>query len=224
MPGEDRKGAVDLLGEYDAGKLMGQRQTAEGKKKVGSLARCSGPSIGGTDSEHETLNSLVTQATDLSGELLRGVLLASAVKQDCISRHAPRLPIQPIEDCHFGVEEQGLAWNVSGGTFDIVGKQTIRDLRFGTSTTRDNAGKNNFHCTFSNFKSQHRRIDSPESSTKISPAVSHESIFYIAIVRLFADANALNHPAFPTSTSANSDNRWDLWTDNRYQYPPFFRE
>lgn len=37
MAGKDGQGAVDLLGEYHARKLMWQGNSAQGKQKVGAL-------------------------------------------------------------------------------------------------------------------------------------------------------------------------------------------
>lgn len=122
MAGEDRQGAVDLLGEYDAGKLMRQGQTAKGQKKVGALTCHGGPSIGGTDSEHEALSALIADAPNLRGELLRGVLLAAAIQQDGVGGGAAGLAVQPVENCCLGVEELGVAGDVPGSALDIVGE------------------------------------------------------------------------------------------------------
>ena len=147
VAGEDCQGAVDLFSEHDAGKLMGQGQTAEGNKEVGALACSNRPPIGRTDSKHEALSPPIANASDLRGELLRGVLLAAAIEQNRIGQGTAWLARQPLEDFCLGIEELGIAGDVPGGAFDIVGEQTIRGLGLGASTAWSDGGKSDLHCT-----------------------------------------------------------------------------
>ena len=70
MAGQDGQGAVDLLGQNDAGELVRQRNTPQGKKKVGPLSCCRRPSIRRPDGEHKPLNPIIPQAPELYRKLL----------------------------------------------------------------------------------------------------------------------------------------------------------
>jgi hypothetical protein len=152
VAGQDSQGAVDLFGEYDTSKLMWEGQTAERKEKIGALACCNGPPIGGTDSEHKALRAPIANAPDLPGKLFRGVLLAAAIQQNGIGRCAAWLAIQPVEDFCLGVEELGIAGDVPGSTFDIIGEQAIRSLGFGTSTALSDRSKGDLHWASETLK------------------------------------------------------------------------
>jgi hypothetical protein len=145
VAGEDSQGAVDLFGEYDTCKLMWEGQTAEGKKKVGAVACGSGPPIGGTDSEHKALRASIANASDLCGKLFRGVLLTAAIQQNGIGRRAAWLAIQQVQDFCLGVEELGIAGDVPGSAFDIVGEKAIRSLGFGASAALSDRSKCDLH-------------------------------------------------------------------------------
>jgi hypothetical protein len=97
MAGKNGQGAVNLLGEYHAGQLMWQRQTAKGQKKIGLPMCLRRPSIRGTNGEYEPLGSLIPDPPNVLGELLGRVLLAATVEQDRI-RSAAWLAIQPVEN------------------------------------------------------------------------------------------------------------------------------
>src|ERR1700735_3937058 len=72
MSGDDGQGAVDLFGEDDAGELMRQRHRPEGEKQVSAGAGGNGPSVRGTDGEHEILGAGVAKTADLGGKILGG--------------------------------------------------------------------------------------------------------------------------------------------------------
>lgn len=136
MVGEDRQGAVDLFGKYDAGKLMRQGQTAEGKKKVGALTCCGGPPIRRTDGEHEALNALIADTPDVRGKLLGGVLLAAAIEQNRVRWRAPPLAFKPIKEGRFGLEEVRFAGNISDDTGNVVRNEDIGRGRFSRGACR----------------------------------------------------------------------------------------
>ena len=53
MAGEDGDRAVDLLGEHDAGELVGKGDESEREQEVGALAGGVGPAVGRADGEHQ---------------------------------------------------------------------------------------------------------------------------------------------------------------------------
>jgi len=128
MAGQNGQGAVDLLGQHDSGELMRQSDLAERKKKIRALTCGRRPSVGGPDGEDEALSTLVTDASEVSGELLGGVLLAAAVEQNGVGRSAAGLAIQPLEHSGFRVEEVRVAGDIARDTLDIFREQTIGRL------------------------------------------------------------------------------------------------
>jgi len=125
---QDSQGAVDLLGKHNPGELVRQGHWTEGKEKVSALSCGWGPTIGGTDGEHQTLSALITDASNARREFLRGVLLTAAIQKNGIRWDAAGLTVQPIKDRRLGLEELGVAGNVPGHALEIVGEQAIRSL------------------------------------------------------------------------------------------------
>jgi len=125
---QDSQGAVDLLRKYNPGELVRQGHWTEGKEKVGALPCGGGPTVGGTDGEHQTLSALITDASNARREFLRGVLLTAAIQKNGIRWGAASLTVQPIKDRRLGLEELGVAGNVPGDALEIVGEQAVRSL------------------------------------------------------------------------------------------------
>ena len=69
MAGEDGEGAVELLGENDAGELVRQGDGAEGEQEIGAGAGLAGPTVGGTDGEDEIPRGGVAVAAEKRGEV-----------------------------------------------------------------------------------------------------------------------------------------------------------
>lgn len=90
---EDCQGTVYLLGQNDTGELMRQGHAAKGKKQVRPLPRRQRPTIRRSDNEHQALDTLVADAAETRGELLRGELLAVTIQQNGIRRSASSLAI-----------------------------------------------------------------------------------------------------------------------------------
>jgi hypothetical protein len=128
VSGENGQGAVYLLGQNNTGELMRQSHATKGKKQVGTLACGRRPPIRRSDGKHQPLNTLVADAAEVRGELIRAVLLAAAIHQNRIRRSATGLAIQPIEQGRFGVEELGLTRDISGRTPYVVGEQAVRSF------------------------------------------------------------------------------------------------
>ena len=70
VAGQYGQGTVDLLSQYNAGKLVGQSHAAEGKEKISALAGHGGLPVGRANGEHKALGALVADAPDLRSELL----------------------------------------------------------------------------------------------------------------------------------------------------------
>jgi hypothetical protein len=128
VAGQDGQGAIDLFGKHNPGELVRQGHWTEGKEKVGSLSCGRGPTVGGTDGEHQTLSALITDASNARREFLRSVLLPAAIQQNGIRWGAADLTVQPIKDRRLGLEELGVAGNVPGHALKIVGEQAVRSL------------------------------------------------------------------------------------------------
>jgi hypothetical protein len=100
---------------------MRQSDFPQGKKQVGASSRYRRPPIRGSDAKYKSLGTLVADAAEARRELLRGVLLAAAIQQNGICRRTAWLTIQPLEDGSLGLEELGLAGDIPGGAFYIIG-------------------------------------------------------------------------------------------------------
>ena len=122
MPRKNGQSTVDLLSHHDPRKLMWQSDASQRKQKVRALTCRRRPSVGRTNGDHDPLSTIIANATKMSSELLRGILLSTAVEEYRVSRTAARLPFQPVEDCGLGIEKLRLARHVSRGAFDIVGE------------------------------------------------------------------------------------------------------
>ena len=105
MAGENSGGTVDLLRQYDAGKLMGEGDAAEGDEQLGSLAGGIGPSVGGTDGEEEALGAVVAEVADAGGEVFGGELLTTTVEQDGEGAYAAGMVVQRLEEGCLCVED-----------------------------------------------------------------------------------------------------------------------
>ncbi len=64
MAGENGQRAVDLLGQNDAGELVGQRDGSKREQQAGARTGCSGPAVGRADGEHQRLRAGVAEAAD----------------------------------------------------------------------------------------------------------------------------------------------------------------
>ena len=103
VSGEDGEGAVELLGEHDAGQLVGKGHGAEGEQQVGALACFRRPSVCGADGEVEMLRAAVALAPKPRGELLRGHLAAASIEQDELCGYAAGF-VERGDECGLGEE------------------------------------------------------------------------------------------------------------------------
>ena len=113
VSGQDCGGTVNLLRQYDAGKLVGECDAAEGEEELCFLAGGGRPSVGGAYGEDEALDAVVAETTKAGGELFGGELLPEAIEKYGEGAAAARLVVQPIQQGGFGVEELGFAGNIA---------------------------------------------------------------------------------------------------------------
>jgi len=57
MAGEDGEGAIDLLGQNDAGEFVGESHRTKREERVGAEASGRRPSVGRSDGEDERLDA-----------------------------------------------------------------------------------------------------------------------------------------------------------------------
>jgi hypothetical protein len=145
MASQNGERSVDLLGENDACELMRQRNATESEQKIGALPSRGGPAIRWPDGDDQALSAVIAQAAQVRGKLLRGVLLAAAIKQNRLGRRTAGVPVQPVKKSQLGLEDLGLAGNIPGGAIDIVSKQTVGGLGFGSSAPWSDRGKSDLH-------------------------------------------------------------------------------
>lgn len=145
MSGQNRERPVDLLGQDDAGKLVGKCHAAKRQKEMGALAGSGRPAVRRPDREDEVLGARIAQVAKPLGKVFGGELLAATVKQDRVNRDTPRLAVKPVQKGSFGFKEFRLAGKVAGPALHVVGKQTVCRLRFGSCTARSDGDKENFH-------------------------------------------------------------------------------
>src|ERR1700719_1019372 len=82
VTGEDREGAIDLLGEDDAREFVRHRKRGEGDFLFGAGAEVGWEAFGVAADEDEFAGAAVAEVTEPFCELLRGELLAGGVEQD----------------------------------------------------------------------------------------------------------------------------------------------
>jgi hypothetical protein len=145
MPSQNGQRSIDLFRKNDPSELMGQRDAAKRKKKIGALPCAERPPICGSDGNDKTLSAIISQPAELSGELLGRGLLPAAVEQNCIGRRAVGGPIQPLEQVRLRVEQLRITWDISSGALDIVSQQTVCHLRFGSGAPWGNCSVGDLH-------------------------------------------------------------------------------
>jgi hypothetical protein len=145
VAGEDGEGAVELLGEDDAGQLVGQGDESEREEEVGPGAGGGGPAVGWTDGEDEALGAVVAEAAEASGEVLGGELLAAAVEENGVGVGAAGLLLEPFEEGGFGVEGLGVAGDIAAGALDVICDEAIGRVRLRTGAAWRDCGQSDFH-------------------------------------------------------------------------------
>jgi hypothetical protein len=141
MVGEDGKGAVGLLGEDEAGELVGEGDATEGEEEVGAGVGLFAPAVGGPDGEEEALGALVAMAGERLGEVFGGELLAAAVEEDGDGGGATGLGGEEGEEFGLGVEELGVDGVEAGGALEEVGDEGVDGVGFGAGAAGNDGGE-----------------------------------------------------------------------------------
>jgi len=82
VTGENREGAIDLLGKDDAREFVRHCKSGEGDFLFGASAEGGGEAFGVTAQENELARAAVAQVAEPASKLLRGELLSGSVEQD----------------------------------------------------------------------------------------------------------------------------------------------
>jgi hypothetical protein len=142
---EDGSGAVDLLGEDDAGELVGEGDEAEREEEVGTVAGCGGPAVGGTDGEDQALCAIVAETAESGGEFFGGELAAAAVEEDGEGADAAGVLVERVEQGSLGIEDLTVAGDVSGDAGDVIGEEAVGWLRLGSGGAGKDGGEDDLH-------------------------------------------------------------------------------
>ena len=100
---------------------MRQGNGAKGEDQAGSGSGGVGPSVGRTDGENEGLRAGVAETAEVGGEFFGGELLASTIEEDEDGGGAGLVAVEAGKEVSFGDEVLGFAWDVAGGTGEVVG-------------------------------------------------------------------------------------------------------
>jgi hypothetical protein len=80
--GEDGEGAVELFGEHDASKFVGESHGAERESLVGALAESLGKAVGVAAEEYEFAGAAVAEFPEPCGEGVRIEILSGSVEKN----------------------------------------------------------------------------------------------------------------------------------------------
>lgn len=107
--GEDGGGAVELLGDDEAGEGVCEGQGAEGEQELGAWAGGGGPTVCRADGEEDVLDAVVAAGDEPGGEGFGGEGAAATIEQDEKDGGAAGLAVEPSEQSRLGFESLGLA-------------------------------------------------------------------------------------------------------------------
>src|SRR5437899_4378584 len=144
---------------------MRQGHATKGKKQVGTLACDRRPPIRRSDGEHQALDTLIADAAEMRGELIRAELFAATIQQNGICRSATRLAIQPAEQRRLRIEHLRVARDVSCGALYIVGDQAFGRLCLRAAAAWRDGSESDLHLL-------NRRVLSPRFVTGV-PLLRH---------------------------------------------------
>jgi hypothetical protein len=95
MPAENRRRAIELLGEDEPGQSVGQREGSKREKQRGARARGFRPAARRADGEGDVLDASLTLPANPCSEGLGAHLFPAAVEEDELGRGTSALPLEP---------------------------------------------------------------------------------------------------------------------------------
>jgi hypothetical protein len=128
MSGEDGEGAVELLGEHDAGEFVREGHETEGEGEGGVAERFLRPAVGGADGEVEMLDAGVAFPADPGGELLGGEGAAARIEEDELRGSAGRF-FEGGEEGLLGGEVLLVDGGVVGKARGELGERLLKQAR-----------------------------------------------------------------------------------------------
>lgn len=125
MSGEDGAGAVELLGEDEAGEGMSQSKGSKGEQELSPRAGTNGPSAGRAHGKNDVLSAVIAALGEPGGEGFRRHRASAAVEQDDKRGHTSRMAVDPLEERLFGAERRSLAGIISLDSPKIPDGETV---------------------------------------------------------------------------------------------------
>jgi GNAT superfamily N-acetyltransferase len=110
MSSQNCTGAVELLGEDQAGEGVGQGEGSERQEKLGAAPGLVAPAVGRADGKHDLLRTLVTALPNPRGEGLGSHLAAAAVEQNGKRGCSALFAVEPGKQVLLRPEALSPAW------------------------------------------------------------------------------------------------------------------
>jgi len=128
MAGEDGAGAVELLGQDQAGEGMSEGEGPEGKEKLGPRPSGFRPPAGRAYRKDDVLGALIAPGPEPGSEGFRRHLAAAVVEENNHRRGSSRPPVHPFEQPVFRAETRGLTGIPGINSLQILAGKTLELL------------------------------------------------------------------------------------------------
>lgn len=126
MTGEDGAGAVELLGEDEAGEGMSQSQGSKREQELSPRAGAFGPSAGRAHGKNDVLRALIAALGEPGGESFGRHLASAAVEQNGKRGRTSRTAVDPLEERLFGAERHSLAGVIYLDSLAVPDGETVK--------------------------------------------------------------------------------------------------
>ena len=125
MTGEDGAGAVELLGEDEAGEGMSQSKGSKGEQELSPRAATIGPSAGRAHGKNDVLRALIAALREPGGESFGRHLASAAVEENDKGGCSPRTAVDPLEERLFRAEGGSIAGVIGLDSLKISDGETV---------------------------------------------------------------------------------------------------
>lgn len=122
MARKDGAGAIQLLGEDEAGERVGESKRSEREQEGRTAAGAVGPSVGGANGEGDVLNAFIAATADPGGEAFGSHLPPAAVEKNGERGGAALLTAKPFQkgifaakSGRFGPDDSRSALQIAAG-------------------------------------------------------------------------------------------------------------